>query len=45
MQELLHVDKDGWKAELPLIHEHFASFGAKLPKGLRKSSALEQRLG
>ncbi|MGZ5913433.1 MAG: phosphoenolpyruvate carboxykinase (GTP), partial [Reyranella sp.] len=45
LQELLHVDKDGWKAELPLIHEHFASFGAKLPKGLKEELAsLEQRL-
>ena len=46
MQELLKVDKAGWKAELPLIHEHFAIFGDKLPKGLKEElAALEQRLG
>jgi len=45
MSELLRVDKEGWKAELPLIREHFATFGAKLPKGLEEElSALEQRL-
>jgi phosphoenolpyruvate carboxykinase (GTP) len=45
MGELLKVDKDGWKAELPLIREHFATFGAKLPKGLSDElAALEQRL-
>ena len=44
--ELLQVDEDGWKAELPLIHEHFAIFGAKLPKGLKDElAALEKRLG
>jgi phosphoenolpyruvate carboxykinase (GTP) len=46
MQELTHVDKEGWKAELPLIHEHFATFGAKLPKALNDElTALEKRLG
>jgi len=45
MAELLRVDKDGWKAELPLIREHLATFGAKLPKGLADElGALEQRL-
>jgi phosphoenolpyruvate carboxykinase (GTP) len=44
--ELLEVDKEGWKAELPLIKEHFATFGAKLPKGLKDElAALEKRLG
>ena len=46
MKELTSVDKEGWKAELPLIKEHFATFGAKLPKGLNDElAALEQRLG
>jgi len=46
LQELTHVDKEGWKAELPLIKEHFATFGAKLPKALNEElSALEKRLG
>jgi phosphoenolpyruvate carboxykinase (GTP) len=46
MGELLKVDRDGWKAELPSIHEHFATFGAKLPTALNEElAALEQRLG
>jgi phosphoenolpyruvate carboxykinase (GTP) len=46
MKELTSVDNEGWKAELPLIKEHFATFGAKLPKALSDElSALEQRLG
>ena len=46
MAELLKVDRDGWKSELPSIKEHFASFGAKLPQGLvAELNALEQRLG
>jgi phosphoenolpyruvate carboxykinase (GTP) len=46
MAQLLKVDRDGWKSELPLIKEHFASFGTKLPQGLAAElSALEQRLG
>jgi phosphoenolpyruvate carboxykinase (GTP) len=46
MKEMTTVDKDGWKAELPLIKEHFAIFGAKLPKALSEElSALEKRLG
>ena len=39
------VDKEGWKAELPLIKEHFATFGDKLPQGLMDElAALEKRL-
>ncbi|WP_083567680.1 phosphoenolpyruvate carboxykinase (GTP) [Hyphomicrobium sp. CS1GBMeth3] len=46
LSELLRVDGDGWKAELPSIREHFATFGAKLPAGLSEElAALEQRLG
>ena len=46
MTELTKVDKEGWKAELPMIKEHFAIFGAKLPKALSDElAALEQRLG
>jgi len=45
VKELTKVDVEGWKAELPLIKEHFATFGAKLPKGLKDElAALEQRL-
>ena len=46
LKELLKVDAEGWKAELPMIHEHFETFGTKLPKGLKDElAALEQRLG
>ena len=47
LKELLKVEHaEGWKAELPMIHEHFAIFGAKLPKGLKDElAALERRLG
>jgi phosphoenolpyruvate carboxykinase (GTP) len=46
LKQLTSVDKEGWKAELPLIKEHFAIFGAKLPKALNEElSALEKRLG
>ncbi len=46
MSELTKVDTEGWKAELPLIKEHFATFGDKLPKALSDElSALEKRLG
>ena len=46
LKELLKVDAEGWKAELPLIKEHYETFGEKLPKGLKEElSALEKRLG
>ncbi len=45
MAELLKADRDGWKAELPLIKEHFATFGERLPRGLADElDALEKRL-
>ncbi|HEX5931542.1 MAG TPA: phosphoenolpyruvate carboxykinase (GTP) [Methyloceanibacter sp.] len=45
MKELTRMDKEGWKAELPLIKEHFATFGSKLPKALKDElAALEKRL-
>lgn len=46
MAELTKVDTEGWKGELPLIKEHFATFGDKLPKALSDElAALEKRLG
>jgi phosphoenolpyruvate carboxykinase (GTP) len=46
MKELTSVDKEGWKAELPMIKEHFASFGTKMPQALKDElAALEKRLG
>ncbi len=34
MAELLRVDVDEWKAEVPLIREHYAQFGDRLPAAL-----------
>ncbi|HEY2655583.1 MAG TPA: phosphoenolpyruvate carboxykinase domain-containing protein, partial [Solirubrobacteraceae bacterium] len=46
MQELLTVDVDGWKGQLPQLNEHYARFGDKLPSRLRQElDGLEQRLG
>ena len=45
MDDLLAVDVDAWKAELPLIAQHFDTFGAALPTELRQQlEALERRL-
>jgi phosphoenolpyruvate carboxykinase (GTP) len=46
MAELLRVNPDQWKAQLPQVHEHFAQFGDRLPQELRAQlEALEERLG
>jgi phosphoenolpyruvate carboxykinase (GTP) len=46
MKDLNSVDKEGWKAEIPMIKEHFATFGAKMPQALKDElAALEKRLG
>jgi phosphoenolpyruvate carboxykinase (GTP) len=46
MGELLRVDRDEWRAELPSIEEHFARFGQELPPALRDElEALRTRLG
>ena len=45
LQKLLNVDVEGWLAEIPLIREHFAKFGAHLPEGMKKEvNDLEARL-
>jgi phosphoenolpyruvate carboxykinase (GTP) len=46
MQQLLTVNPEEWRAEVPLIREHFAKFGDKLPAQLTKAvDQLEERLG
>jgi phosphoenolpyruvate carboxykinase (GTP) len=46
LAELLKVDPDEWRAQLPQIHQHFAQFGDRLPKEMRAQlDALEERLG
>ena len=43
---LFGVDKEGWKAVIPQIEQHFAKFGAKLPAELSKQlDELKARLG
>jgi phosphoenolpyruvate carboxykinase (GTP) len=45
LKVLLTVDTAGWKAELPLIKQHYETFGDKLPQGLKDElSELEKRL-
>jgi phosphoenolpyruvate carboxykinase (GTP) len=41
----LKVDALGWLAELPLMKQHYESFGDRLPAGLwTELAALEKRL-
>jgi phosphoenolpyruvate carboxykinase (GTP) len=35
LDELLSVDVENWRAELPLIEAHYATFGERLPTALR----------
>ena len=45
LDELLTVDLNGWTAEVPLIREHFAKFGDRLPEALKHQvDELEKRL-
>ncbi len=45
MAALLAVDVEGWRKEVPLIAEHFAQFGDRLPLRLQHQLVqLEQRL-
>jgi phosphoenolpyruvate carboxykinase (GTP) len=46
MTELLTVDIDEWRDEVPRIREHFATFGDDLPSALNDEiDHLEARLG
>jgi phosphoenolpyruvate carboxykinase (GTP) len=46
LAELLKVDVTEWRAEVPLIREHFAAFGDRLPSQLHRAvDDLEARLG
>jgi phosphoenolpyruvate carboxykinase (GTP) len=45
LAQLLHVDLDEWKGEVPSIRDHYATFGDKLPPELAAQvDALEKRL-
>jgi phosphoenolpyruvate carboxykinase (GTP) len=46
MEELLRFDADEWRREVPLIREHYATFGDRLPARLDEAvDDLERRLG
>jgi phosphoenolpyruvate carboxykinase (GTP) len=46
MEELLRVDGDEWKAEVPLIERHYSQFGDRLPEALADElEKLRDRLG
>ncbi|MDQ6751269.1 MAG: phosphoenolpyruvate carboxykinase (GTP) [Actinomycetota bacterium] len=46
LAELLKVEPEGWRAQLPQVREHFAQFGDRLPDDLRAQiTAFEERLG
>src|SRR5438105_10068351 len=45
LDAMLSVDRDAWRAELPLIEQHYAIFGNHLPQKLRDElEALRARL-
>jgi len=45
MEQLLAVDVEGWKQQIPQIRDHYAKFGATLPPELAEQlAALAQRL-
>ena len=45
MREVLKVDRDEWREEIPLIREFFDEFGDKLPAELREAlDGLERRI-
>jgi phosphoenolpyruvate carboxykinase (GTP) len=46
LKELLRVDSEVWKAELPKMEKFFVQFGDRLPKRLRNQfEDLRKRLG
>ncbi|MGA2519672.1 MAG: phosphoenolpyruvate carboxykinase (GTP) [Acidimicrobiales bacterium] len=46
LDELMAVDEGEWRSEVPLIREHYARFGDRLPAELSEQlEALERRLG
>jgi phosphoenolpyruvate carboxykinase (GTP) len=46
MEQLLAVEPEEWKLQLPQMREHYAKFGDTLPAELRSQlKALEERLG
>ena len=45
VQELLRVDLDGWRQEMPLVQEYYRSFGDRVPEALpRETQEISTRL-
>lgn len=45
-RELMSIDRDAWKADIPDIERHFSAFGERLPERLKKQlREFVQRLG
>jgi phosphoenolpyruvate carboxykinase (GTP) len=45
LSEILSVDEDAWRSEVPLIEDHYAIFGDRLPRELRDElEELQKRL-
>jgi phosphoenolpyruvate carboxykinase (GTP) len=46
LKELMRIDHEAWKAELPDIERHFSLFGDRLPERLSEQlRQLRRRLG
>jgi phosphoenolpyruvate carboxykinase (GTP) len=46
MKELMSIDTDAWKADIPDIENHFAKFGDRLPERLKEQlQEFRKRLG
>ncbi|MBL7031760.1 MAG: phosphoenolpyruvate carboxykinase (GTP) [Nitrospira sp.] len=46
MAEIMRIDTDAWKAEIPDIEQHFAKFGGRLPERLKTQlEEFRNRLG
>ena len=45
MAKLLEVDREGWKQQLPQLHEFYAQFGDRLSAALHEQlNSLDARL-
>jgi phosphoenolpyruvate carboxykinase (GTP) len=46
MNELMSIDAETWKSEIPDIEKHFSTFGDRLPERLKKQlEEFRKRLG
>jgi phosphoenolpyruvate carboxykinase (GTP) len=46
MKQLMSINIDDWKAEIPDIENHFSTFGDRLPEGLKKQlQKFRERMG